>query len=52
MLDDHTIRASSWTDSNEYRGKIRRDAQQTLKKLKRKRPTPTDKENEFDDDAE
>jgi dienelactone hydrolase len=33
LLDAHGARASSWTDTEEYRGEIRRDAQQILKKL-------------------
>jgi tetratricopeptide (TPR) repeat protein len=33
LLDAHGARASSWTDTEEYRGEIRRDAQQTLMKL-------------------
>ncbi len=33
ILDAHTAPASSWTDTDEYRGEIRRSAQQTLKKL-------------------
>src|SRR5437773_6187387 len=33
ILDAHTVPASSWTDTDEYRGEIRRDAQQTFKKL-------------------
>jgi hypothetical protein len=33
ILDSHKVPASSWTDTDEYRGEIRRSAQQTLKKL-------------------
>jgi len=33
ILDSHTVRASSWTDTEEYRGEIRRDAQEVLKKV-------------------
>jgi hypothetical protein len=33
ILDSHTVPASSWTDTEQYRGEIRRSAQQTLKKL-------------------
>ena len=33
ILDAHTVPASSWTDTDEYRGEIRRSAQETLKKL-------------------
>jgi tetratricopeptide (TPR) repeat protein len=33
ILDSHTVPASSWTDTEEYRGEIRRDAQKVLKKL-------------------
>lgn len=33
VLDAHTVPASSWTDTEPYRGEIRRSAQQTLKKL-------------------
>lgn len=33
LLDSHTAPASSWTDTEPYRGEIRRDAQQILKKL-------------------
>src|SRR6266566_6573208 len=36
ILDAHTVPASSWTDTDEYRGEIRRSAQQTLKKLNEK----------------
>jgi Flp pilus assembly protein TadD len=36
ILDAHKGPASSWTDTDEYRGEIRRDAQQTLKKLSEK----------------
>jgi hypothetical protein len=35
-LKAHKGPASSWTDTEEYRGEIRRDAQQTLKKLSEK----------------
>jgi len=33
LLDSHTVPASSWTDTEPYRGEIRRGAQKTLKKL-------------------
>ena len=33
ILDAHKGPASSWTDTEEYRGEIRRDAQKTLQKL-------------------
>src|SRR6266513_2250843 len=33
ILDAHQVPASSWTDTNEYRGEIRRDAQKILKQL-------------------
>jgi tetratricopeptide (TPR) repeat protein len=33
ILDAHTEPASSWTDTEQYRGEIRRDAQNVLKKL-------------------
>jgi dienelactone hydrolase len=33
ILDSHTVPASSWTDTEQYRGEIRRDAQKVLKKL-------------------
>jgi hypothetical protein len=33
LLDSHTAPASSWTDTEQYRGEIRRDAQKVLKKL-------------------
>ncbi|PYK32620.1 MAG: hypothetical protein DME54_15535 [Verrucomicrobia bacterium] len=36
ILDAHTVPASSWTDTAEYRGEIRRSAQKTLKKLSEK----------------
>jgi tetratricopeptide (TPR) repeat protein len=36
ILDAHKGPASSWTDTEEYRGEIRRDAQQTLKTLSEK----------------
>jgi hypothetical protein len=36
ILDAHKGPASSWTDTEEYRGEIRRDAQKTLKKLSEK----------------
>ena len=36
ILNAHKGPASSWTDTEEYRGEIRRDAQQTLKKLSEK----------------
>ena len=37
ILDSHTVPASSWTDTEQYRGEIRRDAEQILKKLKEAR---------------
>jgi dienelactone hydrolase len=33
LLDSHTVPASSWTDTEQYRGEIRRGAQDVLKKL-------------------
>ena len=33
ILDSHTVPASSWTDTEQYRGEIRRGAQDVLKKL-------------------
>jgi Flp pilus assembly protein TadD len=33
LLDAHTVPASSWTDTDPYRGEIRRGAQDVLKKL-------------------
>lgn len=33
MLDSHAAPASSWSDTEQRRGEIRRDAQQVLKKL-------------------
>src|SRR5205807_8854671 len=33
LLDSHAAPASSWTDTEPYRGEIRRDAQKILKKL-------------------
>jgi protoheme ferro-lyase len=33
LLDAHAVPASSWTDTEPYRGEIRRSAQQILKKL-------------------
>src|SRR5437868_6907281 len=36
ILDAHKVPASSWTDTNEYRGEIRRSAQKTLKQLNEK----------------
>jgi dienelactone hydrolase len=33
ILDSHTVPASSWTDTDPYRGEIRRDAEEVLKKL-------------------
>lgn len=33
LLDSHTTPASSWADTEQFRGEIRRSAQQTLKKL-------------------
>ena len=34
ILDSHKVPASSWTDTNEYRGEIRRDAEKILKQLR------------------
>jgi len=36
ILDSHKGPASSWTDTNEYRGEIRRDAEKILKQLSEK----------------
>src|SRR5215471_10231046 len=36
ILEAHTVPASSWTDTDEYRGEIRRGAQKTLKQLSEK----------------
>jgi tetratricopeptide (TPR) repeat protein len=33
ILDSHAVPASSWTDTEQYRGEIRSDAQKVLKKL-------------------
>jgi tetratricopeptide (TPR) repeat protein len=33
ILDGHKVPASSWTDTDEYRGEIRRDCEKTLKQL-------------------
>jgi tetratricopeptide (TPR) repeat protein len=33
ILDSHTVPASSWTDTEQYRGEIRNGAQDVLKKL-------------------
>jgi dienelactone hydrolase len=33
IVDSHTVPASSWTDTEQYRGEIRRGAQDVLKKL-------------------
>jgi Tfp pilus assembly protein PilF len=33
ILDSHTVPASSWTDTEQYRGTIRGGAQDVLKKL-------------------
>jgi Flp pilus assembly protein TadD len=33
ILDSHTVPASSWTDTEQYRGEIRRDALKVLQKL-------------------
>ncbi len=33
LLDSHTVPASSWTDTEQYRGEIRRGAQDVLKKV-------------------
>jgi hypothetical protein len=33
IQDSHTVRASSWTDTEQYRGEIRSGAQHVLKKL-------------------
>jgi dienelactone hydrolase len=37
ILDAHAVPASSWTDTDEYRGEIHRSAQKTLKQLSDKR---------------
>jgi Flp pilus assembly protein TadD len=36
ILDSHTVPASSWTDTEQYRGEIRSGAEKTLKKLSEK----------------
>jgi hypothetical protein len=36
ILDSHKVPASSWTDTEEYRGEIRRDVQKILKELGQK----------------
>jgi len=36
LLDSHTVPASSWSDTEQQRGEIRRSAQQILKKLSEK----------------
>src|SRR5438067_11587430 len=36
VLDAHKLPASSWTDTEQYRGEIRRSAQKTLKQLSEK----------------
>jgi tetratricopeptide (TPR) repeat protein len=36
LLDSHTTAASSWSDTEEQRGEIRRSAEKTLKKLNEK----------------
>jgi tetratricopeptide (TPR) repeat protein len=33
ILDSHTVPASSWSDTEQYRREIRRDAEQILKKV-------------------
>jgi tetratricopeptide (TPR) repeat protein len=33
LLDSHSLPASSWTDTDQYRGEIRADANDVLKKL-------------------
>jgi len=33
ILDSHKVPASSWTDTDEYRGEIRRDTEKILKQL-------------------
>jgi len=33
ILNDHKIPASSWTDTEQYRGEIRRDVEKILKQL-------------------
>ena len=34
LLDSHILPASSWTDTAQYRGEIRRDAEKILKQLR------------------
>ena len=36
LLDSHRLPASSWTDTEQYRGEIRRGAEKTLSKLEEK----------------
>jgi len=36
ILDTHNVPAASWTDTEQYRGEIRRSAEKTLKKLSEK----------------
>lgn len=36
ILDSHKVPASSWTDTDEYRGEIRRSVEKTLKTLREK----------------
>jgi hypothetical protein len=36
ILDAHVVSASSWADTDQYRGEIRRSAQKTLKQLSAK----------------
>jgi len=36
ILNDHKIPASSWTDTEQYRGEIRRDIDKILKELAEK----------------
>jgi Flp pilus assembly protein TadD len=38
LLDSHAAPASSWSDTNEYRGTIRRDAQKIVKQLSEQQP--------------
>jgi dienelactone hydrolase len=38
LLDSHAAPASSWSDTDEYRGTIRRDAQKILKQLSEQQP--------------
>ena len=45
ILDSHTVPASSWTDTEQYRAEIRRDAQKVLKKLAQ---TETQREESFE----